>query len=52
MKFNKLKSSKMKSACTNLMKFKYRPSISDENVVPDFRTAIILSYTPNFKAVQ
>lgn len=36
----------------NFMKSKYGPSISDENVVSEFRTAITLPYKPNFKAVQ
>lgn len=33
----------------NSMKSKYRLSISDENVVSEFRSTIILIYTANFK---
>lgn len=33
----------------NFMKSKYRPSISDENVVSEFKSAITLIYPPNFK---
>lgn len=31
------------------MKSKYRPNVSDENLVPEFRSDIAVTYMPNFK---